>query len=78
MVRTNENETRSLRVHVRYNGRSFDIPLAELPLDSDMSDFGIRDALARYMDVPARELSDYVVDRHESGNWTIRPEAVFG
>ena len=28
--------------------------------------------------VPVGRLRDYVVDRHETGNLTVRPEAVFG
>jgi hypothetical protein len=28
--------------------------------------------------VPARMLRDHVIDRHETGNLTMRPQAVFG
>jgi hypothetical protein len=28
--------------------------------------------------VPEAKLGDYVIDRHETGNMTVRPEAVFG
>lgn len=65
-------------LHVRYRGRSFDIPLRELRVGEPMSDYHVRLALARYLDLPQRELEEYVVEHHEGGNWTVRPEAVFG
>jgi len=34
--------------------------------------------LSGYLDVPEAKFRDYVVDRHETGNLTVRPEAVFG
>ena len=38
----------------------------------------IKHALAVHLDVPEAKLRDYVVDRHQTGNLTVRPEAVFG
>jgi hypothetical protein len=76
MVRTDEKNTRTL--HVRFNGRSFDLPFGDLDLGAASTDGAVKTALAGYLDVPERELRDYVVDRHEGGNWTVRPEAVFG
>ena len=64
--------------HVRFAGRSFDIPLAALDLGSLSADGHIRRAVARYLDVPEHKLDAYVVDRHANGNVTLRPEAVFG
>jgi hypothetical protein len=78
MVRTEEHSVRTTLVHVRFNGRSFDIPMRDLDIGTGSNDADVKTALAHYMDVPARELSGYVIDRHETGNWTIRPEAVFG
>ena len=40
--------------------------------------FEVKRALARHLEVPEEKLRDYVVDRHETGNLTVRPEAVFG
>ncbi|HXG08654.1 MAG TPA: hypothetical protein VNK04_02600 [Gemmataceae bacterium] len=65
-------------VHIRCEGRSRDILLSELGLGPLSSDGAIKEALARYLDVPATKLRDYVIDRHETGNLTVRPEAVFG
>jgi hypothetical protein len=65
-------------VHVRFDGRSLDIPLPDLDIGPGSGDADIKRALARHLEVPEAKLRDYVVDRHETGNLTVRPEAVFG
>ena len=65
-------------LHVRYDGRSLDIPLRNLEVGPASADTEIKRALARLLEVPAASLGDYTVDRHETGNLTVRPEAVFG
>jgi hypothetical protein len=65
-------------VHIRFEGRSVDIPQAELDVGAASSDNEIKRALAGYLEVPQAKLRDYVIDRHETGNMTVRPEAVFG
>ena len=65
-------------VHVRFAGRSFDIPLASLDLGAMSADGHVKRALARHLNVPEFKLDAYVVDRHANGNLTLRPEAVFG
>jgi hypothetical protein len=65
-------------VHIRFEGRSRDLPLNELDLGPRSTDGEIKQVLARHLEVPAEKLRDYVVDRHETGNLTVRPEAVFG
>jgi hypothetical protein len=65
-------------VHVRFDGRSLDIALSDLDVGPNSDDVAIRNALARHLDVPPAKLRDYVVDRHATGNLTVRPEAVFG
>jgi hypothetical protein len=65
-------------LHVRYEGRSLDIPLNQLDVGPRCDDVVIKGRLARHLEVPAGTLRDYVVDRHETGNLTVRPEAVFG
>ncbi len=64
--------------HVRFEGRSLDVPLAALGIDPLAPDGELKRALARHLEVPEVRLHHYVVDRHESGNVTVRPEAVFG
>ena len=65
-------------LHIRFEGRSLDIPLADLDVDDQSTDPEIKRALAQYLDVAPDKFRHYVVDRHETGNMTIRPEAVFG
>ncbi len=65
-------------VHVRFEGRSLDVPLGQLDLGPASSDGAVKAALARHLEVPEGRLRDYVIDRHETGNLTVRPEAVFG
>jgi hypothetical protein len=65
-------------VHVRFDGRSHDIPLSDLDVGPLSSNEAIKRALARHLEVPEAKFRDYVIDRHETGNLTVRPEAVFG
>jgi hypothetical protein len=65
-------------LHVRFDGRSLDLPLQDLEVGPASADSEIKRALARLLEVPPARLSDYTVDRHETGNLTVRPEAVFG
>jgi len=65
-------------VHVRFNGRSFDVPVATLDVGDGAGDEQIKRALASHLEVSERRLNDYVIDRHTNGNLTLRPEAVFG
>jgi len=65
-------------LHIRFEGRSFDIPLSDLDVGALSTDAQIKEALAAYLNVPAAKFRDYVVDRHETGNLTVRPQAVFG
>jgi hypothetical protein len=65
-------------LHIRFEGRSFDVPSADLDLTISASDADIKRSLARYLDIAEVKFRDYVVDRHETGNFTVRPEAVFG
>lgn len=69
---------RSPIVHIRFEGRSLDLPLTELGASDTAGNDDLKQAAARYLEVSAKRLRDYVVDRHESGNLTIRPQAVFG
>jgi hypothetical protein len=65
-------------VHIRFDGRSLDLPQSDLDVGAASSDNEIKRALARYLEVPEAKLRDYVIDRHDTGNMTVRPEAVFG
>jgi hypothetical protein len=65
-------------VHIRFEGRSQDIPLSAVDMGGMSSDQDIRRAVARYLDVPEKRFAPYVVERHPNGNMTVRPQAVFG
>jgi hypothetical protein len=65
-------------LHLRFEGRSVDLPLRDLDLPGGACDLDVKEAVSRYLDLPVRRFNDYVVEQHATGNWTIRPEAVFG
>ncbi len=65
-------------IHVRFEGRSWDIPCADLDLGALASDEQVRAAIAAHLNVEPRKLGAYVVERHANGSLTVRPEAVFG
>src|SRR5437764_14272120 len=65
-------------VHIRFEGKSLDVPQGDLDVGAASSDNEIKRALAGFLEVPEARLRDYVIDRHETGNMTVRPEAVFG
>lgn len=86
-----------IMVHVRYDGRSDEIPLNVLfpTLPTEITeelehnttavavvgancDRAIKEGLANHYDKPAGEFDDYVVDRSETNNFTVRPKADFG
>ena len=75
MTNTASNEA---VLHVRYAGRSFDVPLSALDVTARASVRQIKHALAAHLDVAEAKFDDYVVDVHPNGNLTVRPEAVFG
>lgn len=73
-----EQTPRTPLLHVRFEGRSLDIPLGDLDVGQFSPDIEIKRAVGRYLDVPVEKFRHYAIDRHETGNLTIRPEAVFG
>jgi len=70
--------TDPLVVHVRVMGRSRDIAFDLLSINSESNDAMIRQAVAQFMELTPAQLRDTVIERHENGNMTLRPEAVFG
>ena len=73
-----DSQTGAGMLHIRFEGRSLDVPLSDLDVGQLSSDDQIRHALAVYLDVPVQKFRDYVIDRHETGNLTVRPQAIFG
>lgn len=65
-------------IHIRVDGRSYDLTVAQLGLNAGHSDEQIKQRVARFLELPENRLTDTVLDRHANGNFTLRPEAVFG
>jgi hypothetical protein len=65
-------------VHIRFEGRSFDLPEAQLKLAANMNDTTIKQRLAQHFDVHLNRFETYVIDRPVGGDLIIRPEAVYG
>ena len=65
-------------LHVRYEGRSFDVDFRQLGLAGSPGDTEVRQALARHLDVKSTALNGHVIDRAPNGNLVLRPEAVYG
>jgi hypothetical protein len=65
-------------VHLRFEGRSEQVSLGQLGLAANADDRAIKNAVANYLNVSPGRLNLYVVERHENGNFTVRPEAVYG
>lgn len=63
-------------IHVRFEGRSFDIDTARLAAPE--ADTELLNRLARYLDVSPDRFNGYVVDRQTGGTIIVRPEAVYG
>ena len=55
-------------VHVRYEGRSYDLAAAELGIFPGATDHAVREAIARFLEVPVARLALYVVERYNNGN----------
>ena len=65
-------------VHVRFEGRSYDIAENQLDVTTGMNDGVIKERLVKHFDVTRDRFQDYIIDRRPSGDLIIRPEAVYG
>lgn len=65
-------------LHIRFQGKSRDIALEILTVETGSADDVIKAAVANFLDIGIEELKGTVIERHENGNLTLRPEAVFG
>lgn len=64
--------------HIRFRGTSRDVELASLGIERIARTDEVRARVARLLEVDERELAGHVIEVHENGNITVRPEAVFG
>jgi flavin reductase (DIM6/NTAB) family NADH-FMN oxidoreductase RutF len=65
-------------VHIRFEGRSYDVAENQLGIAVGMSDRAIKERLAQHFDVKGDRFESYVLDRRPSGDLIVRPEAVYG
>lgn len=65
-------------IHLRFEGKSYDISPLDLRLDAGMGDEQIKQRVAQYLDVGLDRVAPYVVDRSPTGHVILRPEAVYG
>jgi hypothetical protein len=72
-----EDITMAEELHIRYDGRSYDLKLDALDLGDLSSDAEVRQAVATHLEVPPTKLANFAVDKAD-GNITLRPQAVFG
>lgn len=66
------------QIHVRFAGRSLRLSAGALDVSSLSSDREIKAALARHFGVGVSMFATHVIERHDNGHFTVRPEAVFG
>jgi len=66
------------QLHIRFEGRSIDVPLNELDVGDRSTDDQVRTAIADHLGVPLGKLRAFAIDRAATGEMTLRPEAVFG
>ena len=65
-------------VHVRFDGRSYDLTERQLGLNGHGRDADVKTRLARHFDVSPERFDLYIVDRRPNGDLIVRPEAVYG
>lgn len=63
-------------VNIRHNGRSQQTDVAQLGIPANAGDITIKRAVARALEVTTLELLQHVVERHDDGNITVRPEGI--
>ncbi len=65
-------------VHIRFEGRSYDINERQAGVTATMNDTAIKERIAQHFDVHLNRFQSYVIDRRPSGDLIVRPEAVYG
>ena len=75
---TNTLSAHAPAVHVRFGGHSHRLSIAQLRLPANADNNALKEAVALWLEVPLTQLNFHVIERHENGNFTLRPQAVFG
>jgi len=66
-------------LHIRYEGQSRDVDFVEVDLGDLSNDIQVKRAAAQHFNVPQTKFEGFIVDRNqETGDITLRPQAVFG
>ena len=65
-------------VHIRFEGRSYDVATTQLEVMSSMGDGMVEERVSQYLEVQPTCLQTYVVDHRPNGDIIVRPEAVYG
>lgn len=65
-------------VHIRFEGRSYDLAENQLGIAAGMGDKAIKERLAQHFDVKGYRFESYILDPPPSGDLIVRPEAVYG
>ncbi len=65
-------------VHIRFEGRSYDVTETQLGITENMKENAIKERLSQYFDVGKERFNYYVLDYRPSGDLIVRPEAVYG
>ena len=65
-------------LHVRYEGRSYDLKEQVVGLTGKRSAAEVKAALARYFDVGLNRFDGYVVEFTPNDDVIVRPQAVYG
>ena len=65
-------------VHIRFEGRSYDVAEEQLGITSTLNEGVIKERLAQHFEVVRDRFNYYVFDRRPSGDLIVRPEAVYG
>jgi len=73
-----EPNTPQPQIHVRHDGVSKDIILQDLNIANDTPDTNVKVAVANWLDIEQNSFEKFVIERHDNGDMTLRPEAVFG
>lgn len=65
--------------HIMYDGQTYDVNMDDLDVGVLSTDQEIRNAISEKEGIPLNKINRYMIDRNEeTGNVTLRPEAVFG
>ncbi|NES04078.1 MAG: hypothetical protein F6K22_15305 [Okeania sp. SIO2F4] len=65
-------------VHIRFEGRSYDVTENQLGITENMKENAIKERLSQYFDVGKERFNSYILDHRSSGDLIVRPEAVYG